>query len=48
MKNTKICSVCKIEQDINSFHKNKNSLDGYKSKCNCIRYLHVVVIVTLK
>jgi hypothetical protein len=33
MKNTKICSICKIEQDINSFHKNKNSLDGYKSKC---------------
>lgn len=33
MKNTKICSVCKIEQDINSFHRNKNSLDGYKSKC---------------
>ena len=33
MKNTKICSVCKIEQDIYNFHKNKNSSDGYKSKC---------------
>jgi hypothetical protein len=33
MKNTKICSVCEIEQDINSFHKNKNSLDGHKSEC---------------
>jgi hypothetical protein len=33
MKNTKICSVCKIEQDIYNFHKNKNSTDGYKSKC---------------
>ena len=33
MKNTKICSVCKIEQDINNFHKNKNSSDGYKSNC---------------
>jgi hypothetical protein len=33
MRNTKICSVCEIEQDINNFHKNKNSSDGYKSKC---------------
>jgi len=33
MKNTKICSVCNLEQDINNFHKNKNSLDGHKSKC---------------
>jgi hypothetical protein len=33
MKNTKVCSVCKIEQDINNFHKNKNSLNGHKSKC---------------
>jgi hypothetical protein len=33
MRNTKICSVCEVELDINNFHKNKNSSDGYKSKC---------------
>lgn len=34
---TKICPICKIEKNIEDFHKNKNSKDGYKSTCKLCR-----------
>jgi hypothetical protein len=34
---TKICSDCKVEKDINMFHKDKNKKDGHKYICKqCI------------
>ena len=30
---TKVCSRCKIEKELNLFHKSKNTKDGYYSNC---------------
>ena len=30
---TKICTICKIEKDINLFPKRKKALDGYRNQC---------------
>ena len=29
----KICSICKVEKNINEFNKNSNTKDGYRSDC---------------
>jgi len=35
---TKICSKCKIEKELNHFHKDKSTYDGYYPSCKNCRY----------
>jgi hypothetical protein len=37
MESSKICARCKIEKDINEYHKLKSSKDGYKKECKSCR-----------
>lgn len=39
MKNTKICSICDVEKNVNDFHMRKDSKDGLRNECKiCSRH----------